>query len=211
MVRPQAVALALLTVAIPLAGQAPPVAHHQQPGEAQPEYQEIASPMVIEVSMGATPRRKSVQDVRAWVATETGSFACQQARVRVIEIRKEEKRGKVTLRVLPNLVTKERRQDVDVTVAIVSESKAIRTKSWTDLTIGDDNSTANKMGFNIVGAAMASRSKSPEVDFEFTSDEFAALFGSGRAPLVRSIDHQRVKQPGRCAHWRACLPSGGSQ
>jgi hypothetical protein len=119
------------------------------------------------------------------VATETGTYSCQQARVRAIEVRKEEKRAKVMLRVLPSLVTEQRRKDMDVTVSVVSDSKEIRTKSWESLTVGADDSTANKLGFFTVAAAMASTSKTPEADFEFTTQEFAALFGPDRAPSVR--------------------------
>jgi hypothetical protein len=164
----------------------PPIARHQEASEAHTRYQEIASPMVIEVSLGATPKRKSLQDVQAWVATETGTYVCQQARVRAIEVRKEERRGKVTLRVLPSLVTQQRRQDMDVTISVVSDAKEIRTKSWESLTVGDDNSLANRSGTTI-GAFMASTSKTPEADFEFTSQEFAALFGPERAPSVRVV------------------------
>jgi hypothetical protein len=178
--------MTLLTLARSLAAQepAPPIARHQEPSEAR--YQEIASPMVVEVSLGATPRRKSLQDVHSWVATETGHYSCQQARVRVIEVRKEEQHGKVMLRVLPSLVTQQRRQDMDVTVSVVSDSKEIRTKSWESLTVGDDNSLANRSGTTI-GAFMASTSKTPEADFEFTGQEFAALFGPDRAPSVRVV------------------------
>jgi hypothetical protein len=177
--------LLMLARSLPAQEPPPPIARHQEPGEAQARYQEIASPMVIEVSLGATPRRKSLQDVHDWVATETGTYSCQQARVRAIEVRREEKRGKVTLRVLPSLVTQQRRQDMDVTVSVVSDSKEIRTKSWESLTVGDD-SLANRSGTTI-GAFMASTSKTPEADFEFTSQEFAALFGPDRAPSIRVV------------------------
>jgi hypothetical protein len=181
-------AMVLLMLSRVLAAQepAPPIARHQDPGEAQTRYQEIASPMLIEVSLGATPKRKSLRDVQTWVATETGNYSCQRARVRVIEVRKEEKRGKVTLRVLPSLVTQQRRQDMDVTVSVFSDAKEIRTKSWESLTIGDDNSLANRSG-STIGAFMASTSKTPEADFEFTSQEFVALFGPDRAPSVRVV------------------------
>lgn len=181
-------AMTVLTLARSLAAQepAPPIARHQEPSEAQARYQEIASPMLIEVSLGATPKRKSLQEVHAWVATETGRYSCQQARVRVIEVRKEEQRGKVMPRVLPSLVTEQRRQDMDVTVSVISDSKEIRTRSWESLTVGDDNSLANRSGTTI-GAFMASTSKTPEADFEFTSQEFAALFGPDRAPSVRVV------------------------
>jgi len=181
-------AMTVLTLARSLAAQesAPPIARHQEPSDVQARFQEIASPMLIEVSLGATPKRKSLQDVRAWVATETGHYSCQQARVRVIEVRKEEQRGKVMLRVLPSLVTQQRRQDMDVTVSVVSDSKEIRTKTWESLTVGDDNSLANRSGTTI-GAFMASTSKTPEADFEFTSQEFASLFGSDRAPSIRVV------------------------
>lgn len=171
-----------------LAAQEPsqPIARHQEPSEARTRYHEIVSPMLIEVSLGATPKRKSLQDVQAWVATETRAYVCQQARVRAIEVRKEERRGKVTLHVLSSLVTEQRRQDMDVTVSVVSDSKEIRTKSWESLTVGDDNSLANRSGTTI-GAFLASTSKTPQADFEFTSQEFAALFGPERAPSVRVV------------------------
>lgn len=74
-----------------------------------------------------------------------------------------------------------------MTVSLVSDYKEIRTKGWESLTVGDDNSTANKLGFFTVAAAMSSTSKTPEADFEFTSQEFAALFGPDHAPSVRVV------------------------
>jgi len=182
-------ALVLLSVVQSVSAQepAPPIARHQEPAEVKTPFQGIESPMVIEVSLGATPKRKSVQDVNSWVATETGKYSCQQARVRAIDVQREEKRGKVILRVRPSLVTEQRRQDMDVTVSIVSDTKEIRKRFWESLTVGDDNSTANKFAWNWVGAAMASQSKSPQAEFEFTAQEFAALFGTDRAPSVRVV------------------------
>ncbi len=176
------------------AQEAPPIAKHVGTELVPP--QEIASPMQIEVSMAATPKRKSVQDMdamHAWVATESANYTCQTARVRLIQIWKEDNRGKVRLRIIPDLMTEQRRQDLDVTVSVVSDSKEVRRNFAANLTIGDDHSTANKLAaLTLWAAAAGSTSKSPEVDFEFTKEEFAALWGPDRAPSVRVVLNVKI-------------------
>jgi hypothetical protein len=176
----------------PVVAQDPPpappiIAQHYVP---TPKYQEIEPPMLLEVSMGATDTRKSVKDMdsmHAWVTKETGAYACKGARVRLVQVWKEEHHGKVQLRVLPDIMSDARRQDVDVVVAIVSSGKVVAQTGWKDLTVGDDNSTANKLAplYPIAGA-FGSSSKSPEARFEFPEQAFAAMFEGG-APSVRVI------------------------
>lgn len=177
---------------LPIAAQEtpPPIAKHV--GPEKPIYQEIASPMQVEVSLGATPKRKSVQEIgnqRAWVATETSTYTCETARVRMIEVFKEEHRGKVRLRVMPLLATEQRRQDVDITVSLVSDGKEVGTPVvFKSLTIGADDSTANKLAqLSLYAAAFGSTSKAPAADFELTREQFAALWGPNRAPSVRLV------------------------
>jgi hypothetical protein len=166
----------------------PPIAKH-----VEPTYKEIASPMQIEVSLGATPKRKSVQEIQnqhAWVATETGAYTCETARVRMIEVFKEEHSGKVRLKVMPMLATEQRRQDIDLTVSLVSDDKEIVAPIvFKSLTIGADNSTANKLAATLspVYAAFGSTSKAPVAEFELTREQFAALWGENRAPSVRVV------------------------
>ena len=62
---------------------APPsvIAKHYEP---TPSHQEIASPMQLDVSLGATAARKSLLETdskKTWIATETDAYTCQTARV----------------------------------------------------------------------------------------------------------------------------------
>lgn len=167
-------ALALFMLARSLAAQepAPPIARQQTVAERP--YQEIASPMLLEVSLGTTPRRKSIQELETkhrWVATETNRYVCQQVQIRAIEVLKEENRGKVVLHVLALLRAQESPKDVDVTLSIVSDTKEVRKKFWHEFTADPDTR----------------HPRNPETEFEFSSQEFAALFGPERAPSVRVV------------------------
>jgi hypothetical protein len=186
--------LGALALALPAAGQSPPpVAHHldgSDPGAQAPD-QEIESPMVVEVSLGATAKRKSIHDLddlHSWVATETRSFVCRHARVSLILARKEEHHGKVTMTVQPQLKTSERRQDVDLAISMVVDGREFGRTFYKAFTIGDDNSTANKVGAYIpIAGAFGSASKTPPGEFIFTKQQFDAMFADGKAPTVRIV------------------------
>jgi hypothetical protein len=106
-----------------------------------------------------------------WVTKETGKYVCQEVRVPLIEVWKESSRGKVRLRVVAGLLAQDRPKDVDVTVSIVSDSMIIRKRYWEGFTADP----------------ISRHPRNPEAEFEFTNEEFAALFGPGRAPLVRVV------------------------
>jgi hypothetical protein len=172
----------LLLGAACLAQDAPPIiAKHYEPPKPSPE--EIASPMLLEVSMGTTAKRTSVQDMdsrHAWVATETAGYVCKSVRVRFIQVWKAEHGGKVNLRVIP-VLNDHPEVDVTVTVSIISDSKEIKA--------GDLPSRGlAPLAERILSPVTALGSgASPATDFEFTKEEFAALFGPGRAPSVRVV------------------------
>ena len=90
----------------------------------------------------------------------------------------------IDLEVSPTLSTEWYRQDVDLTIALVADDKEIQRKTWDDLTIGNDESVANKMGCMVCGA---SSSKTPKATFSLKQEEFDAMFADGKAPLVRVI------------------------
>jgi len=130
--------------------------------------------MLLEVSLGTTPRRKSVQEIETkhlWVAAETNHYICQQVQIRAIEIRKEERRGQIVLHVVAVLRAQESPKDVDFTISIVSDAKEVRKRFWHEFTADP----------------VTRHPRNPETDFEFSSQEFAALFGSERAPSVRAV------------------------
>jgi hypothetical protein len=130
--------------------------------------------MLLEVSLSATPRRKSIQQLEPkhlWVATETSRFICHQVQVRAVELRKDEDRRSVALHVVVVLLAQESPRDVDITLSIVSDKVEIRKKMWHEFTADP----------------MTRHPKNPETDFDFSTQDFAALFGEGRAPSVRIV------------------------
>jgi hypothetical protein len=163
------------------AASTPPglIAKHYEP---DPTHQEIASPMLLEVSLGATAKRKSIMDMdakHAWVATETAAYSCRSVRVRFIQIWRAEQDKRVYLRVVPVLSDHDN-FDVNVVVSIVSDGKEIRSGDLPDRSRMMVNSL-------LAGRGLFDTSVNPATDFEFSKEEFAALFGPDRAPSVRLV------------------------
>jgi hypothetical protein len=154
--------------------------------------QEVANPMLLDLPLGARVdgkvQRKPMNEVpfgQTRIFWETKRYVCDKARVARVQVTKRQgKRGTVELEISPTLSTDWYRQDIDLTVALVSDGKEIDRKTWDDLTIGNDKSAANKMGCLVCGA---STSKSPRAVFKLREEEFAAMFGDGRVPIVRVI------------------------
>jgi hypothetical protein len=154
--------------------------------------QEVANPMLLELPLGARVdgkvQRKPMNEVsfgQTRTFWETKRYVCDKARVARVQVTKRQgKRGTIELEVSPTLSTDWYRQDIDLTVALVSDGKEIDRKTWDDLTIGSDKNAANKMGCLVCGA---SSSKSPKAVFKLKEEEFAAMFGDERAPAVRVI------------------------
>ncbi len=147
--------------------------------------------MQLDVSLGATAARKSVLETdskKTWIATETDAYTCQTARVHMVQVTKDDRGATVILRVVPVLMSDQRRQDMDVSVSLISDDHEVRKPViFEGLTVGDDNSTPNKMQGTIVGF-FGSHTKAPEANFVLSEKEFAALWGpEGRAPSVRIV------------------------
>jgi hypothetical protein len=134
-----------------------------------PHSTEIASPMLIEVSV---PGWLAVtkQDSK-WTSTDSDRFICRNIHVPRIEVRKERGHDRVRLLVIAGLLSTDEPKDIDISIALVSDTKEIRKQSWEEFTA--DPRTRHP--------------RSPEAKFEFTSDEFAALFAANRSPVVRVI------------------------
>jgi hypothetical protein len=75
-------------------------------------------------------------------------------------------------------------------VSLISDGKALgKPVIFESLTVGAENSTANKLAATLtpIAAAFGSTSKSPVAEFELTREQFAALWGPNRAPSVRVV------------------------
>lgn len=148
---------------------------------------EVASPMLADISLGGGEKKKPLGDpgVNGRTLYDTKPYVCDKARVpRITVMKRANRKGGFDLEVTPVLMTEWYRQDVNLTLAILSEGKLIRRKDWKAMTIGNDNSAANKMG---VWAAGASTTKQPVATFAFGPGEFEGLFGEGKAPTLRLI------------------------
>ncbi|MEA2564012.1 MAG: hypothetical protein QOH06_5516 [Acidobacteriota bacterium] len=154
--------------------------------------QEVPNPMLLDLSLGVQVdgkvQRKPMNETafgQTRTFWETKRYVCDKARVARVQVTKRQgRRGAVELEIAPTLSTEWYRQDIDLTVALVSDGKEIERKTWDDLTIGSDQSAANKMGCLVCGA---STSKTPKAVFKLKEEEFATMFGEGRAPIVRVI------------------------
>lgn len=157
---------------------------------AESELTEIKSPMQLDIPLGVSTQpngkpRVSIHDFpinAARTYTETGRYVCDKAQVRMVVVKKleDDKRG-AKLSVSPALSTGWFRQDIDLTVAIVSDGAVVAKQFWHKLTIGED-SAASKLG--VWGS---SQSKSPEAVFNFPAAHWAAMFEGGKAPMVRVV------------------------
>jgi hypothetical protein len=106
-----------------------------------------------------------------WTTTATAKYVCRDVRVPRIEVWKSDSGGKVNLKVVVGLLSAGDPKDVKVSLSIVSDDVAVKKKSW-------ESFTADPPRLH---------PRNPEAEFEFTLQEFAALFGGDRAPLVRVI------------------------
>jgi len=157
------------------------VAHHVQPVESVTEVQ---SPMQLEIPLGATAKRKSLleHDKVPLISNETEAFTCDKARVRIVQVWHKKRRGGMAeVKIIPTIATDYYRQDIDLTVALVSDGKVVREKSWQDFTIGRDSAAG------AFWVAMASHTKSPEAAFDIPEKELAAMFDGGKAPVARIV------------------------
>lgn len=146
---------------------------------------EIPDPMQIEVSLGSdldvkgAPRQPFDQQPlgKARAYAETDRYVCDQARVRMLTVKKiSETPTEVVVEAAPTLVSEWSLQDVDLTVALVSkDGKVIGQKFFNDLTLGS-----------------WSRSyKPPKAEFRVPAQQWRELLADGSAPLLRiTVDIQ---------------------
>lgn len=174
-------ALLLLLGAVPAepqttASQAPAV-----PGSGSVSRTEIPDPMQIEVSLGADKDirgkdRPSFDQMPAGTVRaypETDRFVCDQARVRMLTVKKvEETDAEVAITVSPTLVSEWPMQDVDLTVSLVSATgEEVVRRFWDNLTLG----------------AWSRSYTPPKAELRIPADRWRTLFAEGTAPKIRLV------------------------
>lgn len=142
---------------------------------------EVPDPMQIDISLGAdldikgNPREPFDQQPlgKARAYPETDRFVCDQARVRMLTVKRvAETPTDVVIEATPTLISEWPLQDVDLTVALVGKDGQIVGKQfWNDLTLG----------------AWSRSYKPPKAEFRVPVQQWREFFEEGSAPLVRVI------------------------
>lgn len=155
------------------------VAASQAPGSAG--RTEVPDPMQLDISLGAdkdakgNPRepfdRQPLGKARSY--PETDRFVCDQARVRMLTVKKtSETATDVTIEASLTLITEWPLQDVDLTVALVGKNgQVLKQKFWNDLTLGQWSHSYTP----------------PKAEFSFPIAQWKELFAEGAAPLLRIV------------------------
>jgi hypothetical protein len=153
----------------------------QASGTSQVTRTEIADPMQIDISLGADtdikgqPRppfnEQPLGKARAY--PETNNFVCDQARVRMLTVKKvAESADEVVIEAAPMLISEWPMQDVDLTVALLSaDGRLIGSQQWDNLTLG----------------AWSRSYTPPKATFRVPPAEWGALFTDGAAPTLRLV------------------------
>jgi len=152
-----------------------------------PETVEVKSPMLLEISLGASGEKRSFADAEVQGRTiyDTKKFVVDKARVPKVFIRKRPKGRTMELEVTPTITTTWYRQDIDVLVALIGpDGKEVARQLWDDLTVGDDNSVANRMGMAVAAPA---QTRHPTATFKLPQADFDALFTGAKPPLIRLV------------------------
>ncbi|MEP7012256.1 MAG: hypothetical protein ABJC13_18190 [Acidobacteriota bacterium] len=146
---------------------------------------EVADPMAIEVSLGADvdPKgqarepfdRQPLGKARAY--PETDRYVCDQARVRMLTVKKiAESPTEVAIEASLTLVSEWPLQDIDLTVALIdSQGKEVGHRFWNNLTLG----------------AWSRSYVPPKAEFKIPVTRWTELFANGSAPKLRiTVDIQ---------------------
>ena len=117
---------------------------------------------------------------------DAAGYVCDKARVGVVLLRREEKRGKVLITATTALSTDWVRQSINLTVSLVSGGKEVRHEHWDDLVIGAAKGAATSALGTFAMGFGTSHSKAPTAEWELTSAEWEALWKES-APTLRVI------------------------
>lgn len=151
------------------------------PSETGPR--EIPSPMLLEVKVPPhqfTMPAFAKQKVNIWTSRATAAFVSDRATVRSIQLKRTLRRkDQVLIEVIPEVATGWFRQDIDLTVALLSaDSRELGKRTWESLTIGNDAGAALVFG---------SRTKTPTLEIEMSDADFMQLFANDQRPMVRVV------------------------
>jgi hypothetical protein len=155
---------------------------------------DVDSPMLIDISLGegSGPNGKPRKALNSTTPGQTrgypdaAGYRCDQARIGVILVQREERGGTQYLTVTPSLSTERFRQDVNVRVSLLSGGKEVRKSSKTGITIGGQTAGATALGVLAWGIG-TSNSKAPKFEWQIPAYEWDALWKAKEPPVLRVV------------------------
>lgn len=142
---------------------------------------EVPDPMQIEVSLGADVDTKGQARLpfdqqplgKARAYPEVDQFVCDQARVRMLTVKKtKESADEVEIEASLTLMSEWPLQDVDLMLSLVAkDGQVVAKKSWDNLTLG----------------AWSRSYVPPKAQIKISSARWRELFSGGSAPLLRIV------------------------
>lgn len=186
--------LLLSTVALPAAGQVEVTQATEEAGKIEADDIPSPCPMQIDISLGATPERRAFGDLPAgesWVSTEMKHYVCHTERVSMVLMRNvKDKKRTVELLLQPTIKSEQWRQDVGLTVSLVSaDGKEFCRAREDDLTVGKDRAISD-----VTWVTFASSTKRPEFRCKLPRDQYEELFHADEAPTLRIILDPEVEE-----------------
>jgi hypothetical protein len=159
---------------------------------------EVPSPMLIDIPLGASTApngkpRVSLNESKPGMTrgyTDASGYVCDKARVTVVLVRREEHGNQVTIDATPALSTDYLRQDVNLTVALMSQGKEVRRQFWDHLTIGASKGGA-VTALNVFAMGIGtSHPKAPTAHWEMSKAEWDGLWKDASPTLRVIVDIQ---------------------
>lgn len=154
------------------------VSASQAPGSARTE---VPDPMQIEVSLGADVNAKGQARLpfdqqplgKARAYPEVDKFVCDQARVRMLTVKKTaESADEVEIEASLTLMSEWSLQDVDLTLSLVAkDGQVVAKRFWNNITLG----------------AWSRSYVPPKALLKIPSARWRELFSGGSAPLLRIV------------------------
>ncbi|HEV7504913.1 MAG TPA: hypothetical protein VGS07_08385 [Thermoanaerobaculia bacterium] len=155
---------------------------------------DIGSPMLIDISLGegTGPNGKPRKALNATPPGVTrgypdaSGYRCEQARVGVILVQREDRHGTQFVTVTPSLSTERFRQDVNLRVSLLSEGKEVRKSSESGITIGGKTAGSTALGVLAWGIG-TSTAKAPKFEWQIPAYEWDAIWKARQPPVLRVV------------------------
>jgi hypothetical protein len=157
----------------------PPIAARQATAQ-EVGRMAVPCPMLLDLSLEAYGSNRSFRDLdprQSWLVTETAAFECNGARVDFLQVERTILPGRVQIRVSPRLAPELPGRTVDLTVAFVAGGVEVQSRS----------ARVSTRGVAGEGQVVTTPPQTVSFDFEFSEQDFVALFAPGRSPVLRLI------------------------